>query len=230
VYLDKDKKGYEFIPEGEFVFLSVRDEGIGISEKDLKRIFDPFYTKKSMKRSGSGLGMTVIWATVKDQDGYIDISSREGKGTQFDIYFPATREKVDEKSTRVVLEDYLGSEKILVVDDIQEQRQIAVEMLSKLGYRVSAVSSGEEAVRLMKTQTADLLVLDMIMDPGIDGLETYRRIIAEHPKQRAIIASGYAETERVKALQRLGGGAYVRKPYTLENIGLAVRKELDRDE
>ena len=80
----------------------------------------------------------------------------------------------------------------------------------------------------MQTHSVDLIVLDMVMQPGIDGLETYKRICAIRPHQKAIIASGYSESERVKALQALGAGAYIRKPYTLMKIGMAVRQELDR--
>ena len=227
-YLDSPKNAYEIIPEGEYVVFTLIDEGIGISSKDLKHIFEPFYTKKSMVVSGTGLGMTVIWATAKDYGGYVDISSQEGTGTRFDIYLPATREEVADVPVRVVLEDYLGSERILVVDDVKEQRDIAERMLSKLGYDVISVSSGEEAVEFMRTESVDLLVLDMVMHPGIDGLETYRNITAKNPDQKAVIASGFSESERVKTLQELGAGTYIQKPYTLEKIGLAVRKELDR--
>ncbi|MEA3361200.1 MAG: response regulator, partial [Thermodesulfobacteriota bacterium] len=94
------------------------------------------------------------------------------------------------------------------------------------GYSVASVSSGEEAVEYMKDNSADLLVLDMIMDPGIDGLETYKRIIKLHPNQKAIIASGFSETDRLKEAQRLGAGKYIKKPYTLEKIGIAVKEEL----
>jgi len=100
-------------------------------------------------------------------------------------------------------------------------------MLTKLGYRVAAVASGEEAIAYMADQSVDLLVLDMIMETGLDGLESYERIISRHPGQKAIIASGYSETERVKKAQRLGAGQYVKKPYTLEKIGLAVKTELE---
>jgi len=85
-----------------------------------------------------------------------------------------------------------------------------------------------EAIDYLKNNSADLLVLDMIMDPGIDGLETYKRILEFHPNQKAIIVSGFSETERVKEAQRLGAGAYVKKPFSLERIGLAVRAELDK--
>jgi PAS domain S-box-containing protein len=228
VYLDVPVSGYERIPEGEYVLLTVNDEGVGLSPDDLKRIFEPFYTKKSMRRSGSGLGMTVIWATIKDHDGYVDMTSTEGEGTRFDIYLPATRKEISHNPQRVVLEDYVGNETILVVDDIEEQRLIAEKMLRKLGYQVVTVSSGEMAVEFLRARTVDLLVLDMIMQPGIDGLETYRRCIALTPDQKAIIVSGYAESDRVKALLQLGAGGYVRKPYTLEKLGVAVRRELDR--
>jgi CheY-like chemotaxis protein len=227
-YLDMARNAYELIPEGEYVRLSVVDEGVGIAQNDYKKVFEPFYTKKSMGQSGTGLGMTVIWSTVKDHAGYIDLQSHEGEGTRFDIYLPATREAVTDKERRVVLEDYVGTEHILVVDDVPEQRDVAVKMLGKLGYSVTSVSSGEAAVAYMQSHTVDLLVLDMVMIPGIDGLETYRRIISLRPCQKAIITSGFSESARVKALQELGAGAYIRKPYTLERIGLAARRELDR--
>jgi CheY-like chemotaxis protein len=113
-----------------------------------------------------------------------------------------------------------------VVDDVIEQREIASGMLRRLGYVVKTVSSGEEAVEYMKNNSADLILLDMIMDQGMDGLETYKRITELHPLQKAIIASGFSETDRVAQVQNLGGGAYVKKPYLLEKIGMAVRNEL----
>jgi len=129
----------------------------------------------------------------------------------------------------VPIEDYMGKgESILVVDDVEEQREVASRVLKKLGYSVTSVSSGEEAVDYLKSNSADLLVLDMIMDPGIDGLETYKRILEFHPRQKALIVSGFSETERVKEAQILGAGAYLKKPFLLEKIGLAVRDELDK--
>ena len=145
-YLDTARDAYERIPEGEYVRFSVMDEGVGIAEDDLPRVFEPFYTKKMMGQSGSGLGMTVIWSAVKDHGGYVDIRSREGVGTRFDIYLPATRETPAGRDRRVVLQDYVGTEGILVVDDVAEQRDIAVQMLGKLGYDVTALPSGEKAV------------------------------------------------------------------------------------
>jgi CheY-like chemotaxis protein len=230
-YLDKPIQGYDKIQEGDYVVLSVSDTGEGIQTTDLKRIFEPFYTKKVMGRSGTGLGLAVVWGTVKDHHGYINVESEEGKGSTFTLYFPVTREDITAERIAVPVSEYMGSgESILVVDDVKEQRDLAAGMLSKLNYNVSSVSSGEEAIAYLKEQQADLVVLDMIMDPGMDGLDTYMSILKIRPKQKAIIVSGFSETDRVKAARDLGAGAYVRKPYITEKLGLAVRKELERSE
>jgi PAS domain S-box-containing protein len=228
-YLDRPIIGYDDMREGDFVILTVSDTGRGIAASDVGKIFEPFYTKKVMGRSGTGLGLAVVWGTVKDHRGYIDVRSEEGKGSTFTLYFPVTREALSRPQTAVSPEIYRGKgESILVVDDIKEQRELAMSLLTGLGYQVATASSGEEAVDYLKTNGADLILLDMIMDPGIDGLETYRRILEIHPRQKAVIVSGFSETDRVRAAQALGAGAYVRKPYMREKIGLAIREELNR--
>jgi DNA-binding NtrC family response regulator len=128
-----------------------------------------------------------------------------------------------------VLNDYIGSETILVVDDIPEQLDIAKNMLTKLGYTVHKASSGENAIEFIAQNPVDLVILDMIMPGGLDGLKTYQEIIQLYPHQKAIITSGFSESDRVKKLLRLGVGDYVQKPYTLEKLGIAVRRELDRE-
>jgi CheY-like chemotaxis protein len=126
-------------------------------------------------------------------------------------------------------ESYMSrGETILVVDDVKEQRELAKSMLGRLGFHVQAVVGGAEAIDFIKKNKADLIVLDMIMEPGMDGLETYRRIVEINPNQKAVIVSGFSENNRVRKTQELGAGAFVRKPYVLEKIGLAARKELDR--
>ncbi|MEA1996069.1 MAG: ATP-binding protein, partial [Gemmatimonadota bacterium] len=231
-YIDRPIKGYDDVQEGDYAVLTVADNGTGMDNKSLQRIFEPFYTKKVPGQGGTGIGMAVVWGTVKDHDGYIDVESREHEGTVFRLYFPVTREVKDRDKAgkTVVLEDCRGNgERILVVDDVEEQRIIASELLTRLGYEVTVVPSGEKAIEHVKTSPADLLVLDMIMEPGIDGLDTYRKILEIQPKQKAIIASGYAETERVRETQRLGAGVYLRKPYTLLSFGEAVKNELARN-
>lgn len=227
-YVDKPIRGYDHVEEGEYVIFTVADTGIGISPQDLGRIFEPFYTKKVMGRSGTGLGMAVVWGTVKDHNGYIQVESVEGRGSTFTLYFPVTRQGRAEESHDLSLQDYMGNgESILVVDDILEQRVLAAEMLRKLGYSVNSAASGEEAIAYMRDHQADLLLLDMIMEPGIDGLETYKKILEMRPAQKAVIVSGFSETDRVMEAERLGAGAYVRKPFVLKKIGLAVKAELN---
>ncbi len=226
-YIDKPIRGYEEVKEGDYAVLGVTDSGIGISRQDMFQIFEPFYTKKVMGRSGTGLGMAVVWGAVKDHDGYIDVRSVVGKGTTFTLYFPVTRKVVEQERSTVSIEDYLGDgETILVVDDVREQREIATGMLNKLGYSATSVSSGEEAVEFIKSKRVDLIVLDMIMEPGMNGRKTYERILQFHPGQKAVIASGFSETEDVRASQELGAGQYIKKPYSLQKIGLAVKTEL----
>ena len=227
-YLEVEQRGMETIPPGEYVVLSVRDDGVGISAEDQHRIFEPFFTKKRMGRSGTGLGMTVVWNTTKDLGGFVDVVSAEGKGTTVDLFLPVTREDLNVTPERIFIDDLRGSEHVLVVDDVPEQREIAARILGRLGYKVATADSGEAAVLWLAQNDTGIVVLDMIMDPGIDGFETYRRMIAIKPRQKAIIVSGYSESDRVREAQRLGAGAYVKKPYTMERIALALRNELDR--
>lgn len=212
--------------EGEYVVLQVEDDGIGMPPEDTARIFEPFFTKKKLGRSGTGLGMAVVWGTVQDHRGHVQVESVEGHGTTIELYFPVTRQSPDQRQGPVPVDEYLGAgESILVVDDVLEQRELAGRILSKLRYSVQAVPSGERAVEFVRDHPVDLVVLDMIMDPGIDGLETYRRIARANPGQRALVVTGFSETERLHEAERLGV-PNVMKPYTVEKLGLAVRQVL----
>jgi two-component system cell cycle sensor histidine kinase/response regulator CckA len=219
------------IEDGDYVVLAVADDGAGIAKKDIERIFEPFYTKKIIGRSGTGLGMAVVWGSVKDHNGYIDVQSTEGKGSTFTLYFPAIREEIIKgKTISPFIQDLIGQgESVLVVDDVKEQREIASAILKKLDYSVATVASGEEAIDYIRHHSVDLVLLDMIMDPGIDGYETYKQMIQIQPALKAVIVSGFSETDRVKKAQQLGAGAYIKKPYLLKRIGLAVKTELLRE-
>ncbi|HOO45936.1 MAG TPA: response regulator, partial [Deltaproteobacteria bacterium] len=170
----------------------------------------------------------VVWSTVKDHHGYIDVKSTEGKGTRFALYFPANlREKKDSVSP-MLIENSMGRERVLVVDDSEDQRDIASTLLGRLGYDVAVASSGESSVEYLKHNPVEIVLLDMIMEPGIDGLDTYRRILEINPDQKALIVSGFSQTDRVKQAIKLGAGGYIRKPYALKELARAVRTELDR--
>jgi len=227
-YIDNPLEGYDTVKAGEYAVLVVSDDGSGISPDDLERIFEPFYTKKVMGRSGTGLGLAVVWNVVQDHEGYIDVKSTKD-GTTFELYFPITRQKITLKELSRPIEDFKGAgQSILVVDDVETQREIACNMLDKLGYKAAAVSSGEMAVEYLQKHSVDLVLLDMIMDPGMSGRETFEKIVKIQPHQKAIIASGYAETDDVKEAQKLGAGSYIRKPLTLKNLGFAIKDELKK--
>ena len=227
-YLDKPLKGYEQVRTGEYTLLSVSDDGPGIDPTDLERIFEPFYTKKKMGRSGSGLGLAVVWNTIQDHQGYKDVRSDES-GTVFELYFPAERAPLDSQAKEVSIKECIGNgENILVVDDEEQQRDIAFRLLTELNYKAATAANGRTAVEYVKRKPFDLILLDMVMPSGMNGRETYEEIIKIRPGQKAIIASGYAKTKEVVAAQALGAGRYLKKPYVLEKLGMAIREELGK--
>ena len=210
--------------------LSVSDSGHGISKENLEHIFEPFFTKKVMGRSGTGLGLAVVWGTVKDSGGFIDVTSSADQGTRFDLYFPSVPAPVQSGAQQLSHDAYRGAgEHVLVVDDVPEQRVVAANMLEELGYKVDVVPSGEAAVAWVRENSTDVLLLDMVMDPGIDGLETYRQVLALQPHQKAVIVSGFSETDRLACALALGAARYMKKPYTLMALGKVVKQALTND-
>lgn len=227
-YIDKPVSSKEFMDKGEYVVLCITDTGSGISNHDLEHIFEPFYSKKVMGRSGTGLGLAVVWNTMQDHNGTITVNSNDS-GTTFELYFPATRDNVLGREKNIQIDNMKGNgEQVLIVDDELQQQDIAKKTLKSMNYRVYSVSSGEKAVQFLQKESVDLLILDMIMDPGMNGLETYKQIIKIHPGQKAIIASGFSKSKDVQETLQLGAGLFIKKPYTLEQLGRAVQKELKR--
>lgn len=222
------KTVFENIPEGYYSIIEISDNGIGINKNDIKHIFEPFYTKKKMGKSGTGLGMGVVFATVQDSNGYIDVISEEGKGTTIKLFFPPSKEKEAFITNTIDLSSIRGDEILLVVDDIEEQREGAKEILTNLGYKVYTVSSGENCLEFLKTKNVDLILLDMIMDPGINGVETFIRVKKIKPKQKAIIVSGFAKPKQIEDYKQLGIDTVVKKPYKIKELGVAVRTVLDK--
>jgi len=212
----------EFAKQGTYTVVSVSDTGPGIAPRDLDHIFEPFYTKKVMGRSGTGLGLTVVWNTMQDHGGGLRVNNDEN-GTTFSLYFPSSAREIEQAPAEAGVEQIKGKgEKILVIDDNPQQQDIALHLLTSLNYTVTVVSSGEEAVAYLRTRYVDLLILDMLMPPGIDGLQTYKQILAIHPKQRAVIASGFSESKNVKEALKLGTADFIKKPYTMEQLGRIV--------
>ena len=207
--------------------ITVQDDGTGIPTQDIARIFEPFYSRQNLGHSGSGLGMAIVWNTVKDHQGYIEVESSLGNGTAFKVYFPAT-EVVLTTIDRLKEDNItLGQgQSILVVDDLEEQREIASSMLKYRNYTVDVAVNGESAVDILKQKQFDLILLDMIMDPGMDGFETYRMIKDINPNQKVILVSGYSDPNRFASLKELGLRRSIKKPYTLnalaENVSITL--------
>ena len=209
-----------------YVVLAVQDNGIGMNEQDSERIFEPFYTKKAMGRSGSGLGMTVVYGAMQDHNGDIDIQSVEGEGSRIALYFPLTDLPL-ENDALPSSADHLGKgESVLVVDDIQEQRDVATAILKQLNYNPMAVSSGKEAIVFLRKYPADIILLDMIMEGGMDGLDTFIEIKRINPEQKVILVSGYSESSRVKEAIKMGARGYIQKPYLINRLGAAIQEQL----
>ncbi len=224
----KDEHAKQNPASDEYVKLEVRDTGKMIPEADLNQIFDPFFAQKKRKRSGTGLGLTVVKNTVVNHRGKISVASDEN-GTTFTLLFPILRSELPMTNRPASLEEIKGhGETLLVVDDLASQRKIAETILKYLGYKVFSVSDGMRALDFVLQTPVDLLILDMVMAPSISGLETYRRIKKIQPDQKAILASGHSESEDVLKAQSIGAGAFIKKPYTILDMGIAVKEELEK--
>ena len=207
------------------VMMKIADDGPGIAGADLEHIFEPFYSRKVMGRSGTGLGLTIVWNTVTDHAGKVGVES-SSKGTTFTIALPKTVENVVVRHPEPGLADLRGRGTVLVVDDEPQQLEVASQMLDSLGYSVNVAASGEEAIAHLQRHKVDLLLLDMIMKPGMSGRQTYEEIVKLYPGQKAIIVSGFSASEDVDRVLALGAGGFLRKPFSMQHLGTAVRKEL----
>lgn len=225
--VDVDESIEKGIKAGKYIVLDVADNGPGIPAHNLGHIFEPFYTKKIMGKSGTGLGLAVVWNSMVDHNGTAVVES-DDTGTLFSLYFPAVKSaSADPDEAAPEFENLKGNgEKILIVDDERQLRELAEQILDWFGYDSTCVSSGEEAVEYLKENNADLVLLDMLMEPGINGCETYRRILENRPGQKAVLASGFSESEDVKKALQLGASEFILKPYSMEKLGHVVKLAL----
>ncbi len=228
VYVDDSFSRLGRLEKGEYVELSVSDTGTGIKEQDLPKIFEPHFSKKTLGgRSGSGLGLAVVYFIVLDHKGEITVDSKEEQGTTFRMYFPASRDAIEnivDNSSSVMN----GTESILIIDDDPVQRDVAKNMLEQLGYQVYTAHDYDSALGMARSSSPDLLVLDMMLEDSKDGYDVYKAIKELDPGQKAIIASGFSETDSVRKTKELGAGEFISKPFTITELATAVRKELDR--
>ncbi|GAB6192278.1 response regulator [Desulfocastanea catecholica] len=228
-YVNSPIKGYDTTIPGNYVVLTISDNGMGIPPDKLARIFEPFYTSKVMGRSGTGLGMTVVWGTVKDHGGYLDVASSPEEGTTITVFLPVQEGEEAQEPHAVSAPEEMkqgNGETILLVDDDEAQQKLGKSILTTLGYKTETAESGEKALDFLREHTVDLVLLDMVMEPGMDGLDTYQNILTIRPDQKVIIVSGYSETDRIKKALELGVRSYVKKPYRLGEIVTIIQDVL----
>jgi PAS domain S-box-containing protein len=220
---DKDIIEKLNLDPGDHMLVRISDNGPGILKEDIGRIFEPFYSRKVLGRSGTGLGLTVVWNIMASCHGGITVDSNK-QGTTFTLYVPVTDNAEVESVDDSALWQAQSVRNILVVDDEQQLRDIASRMLTSLGHTARTASSGEEAVFVLQREKFDVVLLDMVMDPGMNGRQTYEEIIKNDANQKALIVSGYSETEDVKQLLALGIGGFINKPFSLAELSLALQK------
>jgi two-component system cell cycle sensor histidine kinase/response regulator CckA len=227
--LEESVVGFEIIPPGSYVILSVTDNGNGIAAHTKNHIFEPFYSEKELGKSGTGLGLSIIWNTIRDHNGYINLSTSK-KGTRFDLYFPLSSTQNFKPISSRVLNELIGNgERILVIDDEEFQRDIARITLNQLGYSVQTVNSGEAALQFVRTESVDLLVLDMVFETGMNGVDTFAAIKEIKPQQKALVTSGFFGLTEQARISSLGVSQYLHKPYSISAMGRAICQALHSD-
>ncbi len=231
-HLKAPQDGYEIIPKGDYATIEISDTGDGIEPAHLDRIFEPFYTeKKTSRRSGSGLGLSVVSRIVKDHRGFIDVSSEPCKGSTFTVYLPIAVGQISESDRPLPVCG--GTERILVVDDEPGQRFLCQRSLGVLGYEVDVANDGHQAVAIFQharnadqSSPYDLVIMDMIMEPDFDGLDAYKAIFDLYPDQKVILASGHAENDRAIEAVKMGA-IWLAKPYVRDTLVQIVRRRQD---
>jgi PAS domain S-box-containing protein len=205
----------------------IGDTGEGIPPEHLERIFEPSYATKTPGHRNAGLGLSVAYSVIQDLGGQIDVRSTPGEGTEFMVKLPAVFAAAEEPRADEIIP--IGQERVLIVDDDASQLKLASRLLSNLGYQVYCVPHGQAAIDFLHQQQVDLVLLDMVMEDGFDGLDTYRVIHVRWPRLACIIASGYSESDRVKEAIRLEAFGLLKKPYSKRELAFSVRRALDHD-
>jgi len=220
-------RGPNGMKPGNYVKVSVTDTGVGMDEKIKQRIFDPFFTTKEMGR-GTGLGLASVYGIIKGHGGHIDVKSKKGQGTTFNVYLPASEKAVAITKKKPPGKIPKGTEMVLLVDDEDDIIDVGQHMLEIMGYKVLVAKSGKEAIDVYKKNQDDIeiIVLDMVM-PGMGGGEAYDRLKEIDPDVKVLLSSGYSiNGDATKILER-GCDGFIQKPFNLRQLSQKIRDILD---
>ena len=214
------------LPAGDYVLIAVSDTGTGMSDDVLAKAFEPFFTTKEVGK-GSGLGLSMVHGVVTQSGGSVAIDSKVGQGTTVRVYLPrAPIAAMGESPKEAAVASSGGNATILVVDDDPDVREVAVNCLLSLGYRILQAENGDAAlVMLERERGIDLMLVDVAM-PGMNGIELVRRARARDPQLRALFATGYASAKPVD----LGGDSLLKKPYRVDALAQSVQAALRREQ
>jgi PAS domain S-box-containing protein len=213
---------------GNYVKMSIADNGEGIGPDDLEHIFDPFYSTKQSGRSGTGLGLAIVWNSVMESDGWVEPFS-DTSGTRFDVYLPASGKEPAIKAVEPRKQDNGGGETILLVDNEIEQNETMQKMLSSIGYKAFCATTSEQALGFLRSCRVDLVILDMIMEDDLDGSQLYQKMLDINPEQKALVVSGFSESQQVADAGALGLTTVLEKTVTLPVLSRAIRQTLQEE-
>jgi PAS domain S-box-containing protein len=221
--LDENFAGVYGVRPGKYVAISITDTGIGMDEKTLKRVFDPFFTTREKER-GTGLGLASAYGIIQNHNGIIIPESEKGRGTTFHLYLPATEQPVmdEQPADQKIL---VGTETVLLVDDEEMIIDVGTQILKKLGYEVLTARHGKEAIEVYQQnrQKVAMVILDLIM-PHMGGEETFDRLKEINPQVKVLLSSGYSlDRQTAKILER-GCDGFIQKPFRMKDLSRKLRQ------
>jgi CheY-like chemotaxis protein len=216
------------VAEGRYVRVSIRDQGIGIPQDHLQRIFDPYFTTK---QKGSGLGLATAYSILRKHGGFITVESEPAAGTLFQVYLAASQREPAYAEDRQVRKAVAGKGRVLLMDDELLIRNVAAEMLRHLGYTIEVASDGNEAIRKYTTARGsgrpfDIVILDLTVPGGMGGKEAVQHLRAIDPEVTAIASSGYSQDTIMSEYELYGFAGVVPKPYQIDELSTAVQKAM----